>query len=353
MQGALDRRPSERVPCFPFGPEFGRLETPLPPKAECSQQRPRSDHAATTPRLKIGPLKLETTGVTSQQTQREFWRSQTAHKNAVAAKLRSIGLDDLAAELEDCHSRYVYAECTNCHHTTPFANHCDRFYCPECQPQLAKGRARAVEWWARRIEQPKHMVLTVRNIADMTKAHVQQFKRWFARLRRRKFARKWRGGFYSIEVTNEGNGWHLHLHALVDARYIDQFQLSREWSDVTNGLGRIVKVQDARRHDYLREVTKYAVKGNQLAAWTPQQISDFIRAFTGVRTFGVFGSLYGKRTEWKDWVKFLSEHARTCTCGCSNFRYLSELQMIERDLVPVANLATRPPPVPQIEFHLR
>jgi len=178
----------------------------------------------------------------------------------------------------------------------------------------------------------------------LTKAHVQQVKRWFRALRRTKFAKNWIGGFYSLEVTNEGKGWHLHVHALVDAFWIDSFALSGHWQKVTNGMGRIVKVKDARDKQYLAEVTKYAVKGSQLAAWTPEQIKTFIDAFTGVRTFGVFGSLYGKRTEWKAWIATLADHGRTCDCGCKDFRYYTETEWLLLDLQPTIETRALPPP---------
>lgn len=303
------------------------------------------------------PLQLETTGVTSQITpprQPEFWARQTAHKFAVAAKLREAGEDELATDLEACHSRAIYATCRACNTTRRYLNRCDRFYCPECQPGLSRDRRRAVEWWAQRIDQPKHVVLTVRNIPRLTKRYVQTFKRCISRLRRRAFARNWQGGFYSLEVTNEGKGWHLHAHLLVDARYIDARLLSEQWCAVTGGDGHIVKVRDARARDYLAEVTKYAVKGNQLAAFSPAHILQFIRAFTGVRTFGVFGSLYGKRTEWREWIASIIDTAFRCACGCSDFWFRDEHEMQLAEARAGFSVAARPPPakptVTQFDF---
>jgi hypothetical protein len=292
-----------------------------------------------------GPVKLENRGVTSQSYQSLLWARQTIHKNSVAAKLREFGQVDDADKLEKCHSIFTVAVCSGCNHVQKFPNRCDQFFCPECQPRLSQDRKKAVEWWTHEVHQPKHVTLTVKNVADMTKAHVLEFRSWFSKLRRSKFARNWNGGFYSLEVTNEGNGWHLHLHALVDAGWIDSIQLSQEWSRVTGGMGRIVKVKDARGQNYLAEVTKYAVKGVALAAWSGQNISRFIEAFRGVRTFGVFGSLYGKRTEFSEWFKTIRDMKPNCKCGCNQVRYYSESEFLELDLVPTnTNVAPIPPP---------
>lgn len=292
-------------------------------------------------------VQLETRGITSQKTkafQRELWARQTIHKNTVAAKLFEAGRVELAVGLEQCHSETTWCICKDCCTAKPFLNRCERFYCPECQPTLSRDRERSVGWWAKEMEQPKHVVLTLKNFPRINKRVVKWAKDAFSKLRRRRFAKNWVGGFYNWEVTNEGKGWHLHVHALVESKWIDAAVLSEEWQKVTRGLGRIVKVQDARRVDYLKEVTKYAVKGNQLAAWKGSEIAMFIDAFTGVRTFGVFGSLYGKRTEFREWLEQQQEHGLKCKCGCKQFWYQTDAQYQLSDVVPFADgKATAPP----------
>lgn len=307
------------------------------------------------PRFDELPVQLETRGTTQQQTrgrdlsnlkpkQGYLWAGQTIHKNTVAAKLREAQRPDVATKLEKCHTQFTVGQCNACRKVQKFPNRCDQFFCPECQPRLANDRQRAVEWWTREINQPKHVVLTVQNLPFITKDHVREFKKWFKNLRRSKFTRNWQGGFYSVEVTNEGRGWHLHLHALIDAHWIDAIGLSVAWNKANNGLGRIVKVKDGRETAYLKEVVKYAVKGNQLAAWSKELITEFLDAFTGVRTFGVFGSLYGKRTQFAEWFKAIRDAKPRCTCGACDMLYFSEAEFLEKDFVPDAQTASIPPP---------
>lgn len=318
----------------PFEPDFG------------PEHPPRFDHL---------PLKLEHRGTTQQETtqqpvsklelhQQLLWSKQTIHKNSTAAKLRSIGRHVEAALLEKCHTQFTICVCNRCKKVQKFPNRCDTFFCAECQPRLSWDRKRAVEWWLKEINQPKFVTLTVKNLPEMNRFHVLEFKRWFRNLLRRKFARNWTGGFYSLEVTNEGRGWHLHLHAMINAHWIDEFELSAQWESVTNGMGRIVKVKDARQFDYLHQVTKYAVKGNDLAAWQPDQIATFIDAFTGLRTFGVFGELHGKRTQFAEWFKAVRDSKSKCPCGCDDVLYFTESQFLEMDLRPATNTLTIPPP---------
>lgn len=281
------------------------------------------------------PIQLETRGTTeyvhvtpeaapTKPAQVEFWSHHTTHKNSIAAKLRTAGRLDLAEKLEHCHSEYTVTVCNDCGRVGRFPNRCDCFYCPECQPRLAHDRHDAIAWWAARCPQPKHVVLTLRNQPDITREHIDQVKHWFKCLRARRFADNWTGGFWSLEVTNEGRGWHIHIHALVDAVWIDAGELARQWDSVTNHNGHIVKVKDCRSADYLHEVTKYAIKGTQMATWTPADIRHCIEALDGVRTFGVFGELYGKRTEFSEWLKEIRDHKPLCECGSCSIRYYTE-----------------------------
>lgn len=308
-------------------------------------------------------VKLEKRGITSQPRelpthggaaapQGVLWSQQTIHKNTIAAKLRSIGADVEASKLETCHSYYTIATCLDCGRTRKFPNRCDLFFCPECAGHLSYERKKQVEWWTQLIKQPKHVVLTIKNIRDLSPGHVIEFRKYFSALRRRKFCRNWKGGFYSLEVTNEGDGWHLHLHALVDAKWIDGGELARAWNSVTNGLGYIVKVRDCRKADYLAELTKYVVKGSQAATWPAQTILTFIEAFRGKRTFGVFGNLYAARTEFAEWIATLKQLRPKCECGSCRVTYQTELDEILQDLEALIPGAKRPPPITETQLQI-
>lgn len=200
-------------------------------------------------------------------------------------------------------------------------------------------------------------MLTVRNTEAITKEVVQRFKASFSRLRRLTFASNWNGGFYSLECTNESRGWHLHLHALIDARYIDSGQLARKWAQCVGQEFAIVKVKDARQSDYLAEVTKYVAKGSDLSAWSTPDLVAFIEAFDGVRAFGVFGSLYAKRTEWKEFLDELRAGRVRCECGCSTWRVMSDSEFDWQEQTAEPVTSPIPPPrvnaQPQLEFAIR
>lgn len=322
------------------------LESPYPVGDAHSVADLDLEPSSAQPRFDPPQVKLEIRGVTSQ-AQHLLWSKYTVWKNTIAAKLREGGKTELAKTLEDCHTHYTFAVCRDCSTVQKFPNRCDRLICPECAPRLQRERQKAVEWWAREVKQPKFVTLTVRTPSCFMPDHIREFKRWFGNLRRTRFASNWVGGFYSLEVTNEGRGWHLHLHALIDARWIDAGELGKTWCKVTNGHGYIVKVKDARCRDYLHETTKYIAKGNQIASWSSADVCHFVECFEGVRTFGVFGSLYGLRTKFAEWFAVVKSLKPKCTCGSCDVSYYDEAAFLAFDLVPNVEAASIPPPTPE------
>lgn len=278
------------------------------------------------------PVQLERRGVTPQtqdiksalNRQGFLFAKELIWKESIVAKLDEAHRNELADRIRNCHLDKTVRMCRGCRKTSVFWNRCDINWCPICTEKLARERRESVEWWTKQIRQPKHVVLTARNTNTFDRGTVLRMKDAFTKLRRRKFARNWQGGFYSLEVTNESRGWHLHMHILVDSRWIDASELARQWADCIGDTIAIVKVKDARENHYLKEVTKYAVKGNDLAGWSTPDIISLIEAFEGVRTFGVFGSLYGKRTEWKEFLEEVRANRVKCDCGCTLWKLFSE-----------------------------
>ncbi len=311
------RRSADRV--------FDPRPRPTSPPAAVAALRPFPVYEPSTdqPSEPKIPIKLETTGLTSH-AQLQFRRLVTeAHASTVVAKLRLAGLDDLAGKIADCGSRDIYLVCKGCSTLRVVHNHCDNNVCPKCQPSLARRRYEEIAFWAKAITQPKHVVLTIRNQPWIDAGSFKFLSSSFARLRRRAFARGWKSGIWSIEVTNEGKGWHLHLHALIDAKWIDAPRLAREWASVVGQDFSIVKVMDARAKSYLKEVTKYCVKGSELAGWEPAQIKDFVLAVQKARTFGTFGALYKRRSEMNAALAALRADRGRCECGCNEWKAMS------------------------------
>lgn len=296
-------------------------------------------------------IKLEKRGPTAQL---EFWHTCGHWRDTMVAKLNSIGREDLAQPLAHCRTEQYIAMCTRCEATRIFWNRCERFCCPLCQPRLARERRDQIEWWALTIKQPKHVVLTAPNTTTLTVPYLQWLKRAWTALRRSSLAANWQGGFWTIEVTNKGNGWHVHIHAIIDARWIPADQLARAWAQRLGTPIAIVDVSDARDARYLAEAVKYVCKMSDLVTLPAEDLATVIDTFSRQRTFGVFGSLYGQRTAWRDYLATQDAATPTCECGCTRWRVFTPDEFEAWSILTEPRHHPRPPPKiePQLDFDL-
>lgn len=101
------------------------------------------------------------------------------------------------------------------------------------------------------------------------------------------------GGTYVTEIKrNERTGlWHCHLHIIVEAKYLPQYELSAMWLSAT----RTSQIVDIRRvHDVgkqLSYITKYISKPIDGSIFrNPEALAEFAQATRGVRSLGCFGT---------------------------------------------------------------
>lgn len=127
-----------------------------------------------------------------------------------------------------------------------------------------------------------------------------------------------------MEVTKESKGWHLHLHILLDARFIPIERLAIEWGHLLDQQFGIVKIIDCREKSYAHEVCKYVVSGSEIAKWSGEEILELVTAARGIRFFAPFGSLWKLGKKIKAELAASRPDATPCECGCSDFRYDTE-----------------------------
>lgn len=116
----------------------------------------------------------------------------------------------------------------------------------------------------------------------------------------------------TLEVThNDTTGaWHPHLHALLEAPYLDQAELSEVWNELAGGP--IVWIESVRRHAddrfagdvnrALHEVLKYAAKPHPayVRREDPAIAAELLVALRGRHLVSTTGRLYGQGLEDPD-----------------------------------------------------
>lgn len=224
--------------------------------------------------------------------------------------------------------------CTACGRTHTVRRRCDLKWCPACQPLLARRTIDRFKPVMKLIRWPLFITLTCRNYANADGA--RNVRRAFTKLRRHRWWRRAvRGGVAQVELVNTGKGWHPHVHALCDCRWLSITvappaprasqqrvkeiaraacaEVAAAWSDCLGRRGSVkvrrVWVRDGGDiSDAMKEVLKYSVTADTLER-PDRDLIDAIDALDRMRQLVSWGSLY-RRPELKREKRPLA-----CECG--------------------------------------
>lgn len=263
----------------------------------------------------------------------ELWDKQDDWRDSITAKLRGYLDTPQTRNLERCGKEKMFRHCRECQATKEFEYHCDLKFCPRCNHRISARRLKVLRKWADRITQPKHVVTTQRNFRTLTRSVIRKHQKALVALRRSVVFSQVKGGCVSVELTNESRGWHLHAHWLVDARWVDAAELSKTWASIIGqDDGAIVKVKDCRGTSYLAEISKYVVKGSDIATWQPEEIVEFLQAIHRCRFFFTFGSLFKAGAEIRREIK-RERVTQVCDCGCERFVWRDQTTEVCREIM--------------------
>lgn len=180
---------------------------------------------------------------------------------------------------------------------------------------------------AKTMERSKLLTLTMKNKPYLQREDIKLLRRQFNRLMRRKYYRKRiKGGLYVIQLKNIGNGWNLHIHALIDVvagdmGYLSQQRISDNWLEIT-GDSMVVDVRKARNSKLgFRYIVRYLT--------TPPELDGqellYNRVLKGTRLIQTFGDLYGSHPD--------KPKMPPCeVCGCNEWIIEFEIKGMFEDL---------------------
>lgn len=233
-----------------------------------------------------------------------------AQRAALAARLDREEAFDLSAKLHDC-GLPASLTCTSCGGKHSVETRCKRRWCPSCARAISVQRIQRYERRLQHLQWPLWLTLTIRNRDDLSV--IDDLKAGWKQFRRRKlFTTHTVGGLWALEVTERGNGYHPHIHAMLDCKWLAadtpppapgdskahvaekityaKAELASVWGEC---IGQEIGIALAVRKSgptAIRELLKYAVKGTDLLE-TLLPIADLIRAIDAGRTISTFGSL--------------------------------------------------------------
>lgn len=164
-----------------------------------------------------------------------------------------------------------------------------------------------------------------------------QIKRLYACYRTLRGKTLWKssqkGGAATLEVkwSPDTKKWHPHLHIIAEGTYINTYDLSQTWRDIT-GDSHIVDVRlISADKDVAFYVGKYVTKGTNSEVWDdPAVATEWVKAVKGVRMCATFGTWRGykllkrekeKPGQWKH-VASLASLVRRMQNGEEHARHL-------------------------------
>jgi plasmid rolling circle replication initiator protein Rep len=250
-------------------------------------------------------------------------------------RLRGEEASDLVKNFQKCGERFELT-CTSCGELHEAERRCSKKWCPVCVRRIATKRSLKFRAAVAAMKWPLFVTLTMRNVDDLSHDAVRKLRRAFGKLRGRKLWKAHvRGGAASIEVTNIGNGWHPHLHAILDCEWLAfktpmpkasdsrerkrqqckkaAQELERVWSKCLGQNNSSVKVKRTNEADVVQEVLKYSVKGSDLVE-SKDDVAPIIRCLEATRLVTTFGTLFGKKLIRSDAD---DRPPMMCKCGAS------------------------------------
>lgn len=172
-------------------------------------------------------------------------------------------------------------------------NRCRDRFCVPCARERSRHIASRVGDHAVGKEL-RFITLTLRHTTRTMKQDIDRLYAGFVRLRRRRLwskSQKGGVGFVEIKRSEDGKGWHVHLHTIVEGHNIEQRDLSAAWHEIT-GDSFITKVQWCHSPEAAAYyAAKYSGKGIHGSCYAdPEVLRDSMIAIKGRRLVAKFGA---------------------------------------------------------------
>ena len=230
------------------------------------------------------------------------------------ATQRRIRSFENCAEGKVCVHQFACPGCGQVHDSPPLT--CNQRTCPGCVPKLrAQNIAHVLELLeavdqlrlrnGRRPPRWRFVTLTIKSFDEFLPMRRFMAKAWGKLIRHRFWQRAVEACVACWETTHTAAGWHVHVHALVDA-FLPRETLVRAWSKVTGGLGQDVGVHISEpkgtRASIARELAKYVAKdlggagAEDSSAWgvagSSERLAEFLDGSFRWRTLRTYDDCY-------------------------------------------------------------
>jgi len=212
-------------------------------------------------------------------------------KHSIADKFIFHGYPEIARQLHACEETEVLAACTHCGASWYIINHCRQRVCPLCSYKIARKRGTYLLAMTAHMQHPKLLTLTLPLWTSVPQLGIKHLRHCFNLIRGRAFFRAVAGGAYQIELKQKPEGWHIHLHAILDAPFIPYQQIFTAWSQITHNPVPQVDIRAATSLAARTYAAKYAAKSAAFFDGETDPVAWY-QATKGQRLFTTFGKWF-------------------------------------------------------------
>ncbi len=272
-------------------------------------------------------------------------------KRAIAERFKLEGYDDLHNKLSDCSEVSRAVVCIRCQSAFYIEDHCRQRTCPLCSYKESRKRGNFIERICQKMKHPKFITLTMPRWSKVPQDGIVYLRDRWNELRGHKLFAACRGGVYQIELKPKQNGWHIHLHAIVDAPFIPYQQLFTAWKTILRLPYVGVYIEAANTPQQRHYVAKYTAKSADFDGDLSTVVNWYL-ATKGQRLYSTFGDWYNiKESDLTDEPRPLeAEHiCKFCgnpqaLCSPERLRFTVEGDTLKRCVEALYELG--PPKVP-------
>lgn len=173
--------------------------------------------------------------------------------------------------------------------------------CPRCEKARATKYRSRLDRLVRGCRGLRHLTLTLKWQPELGVAgQLSRLFESFRELRRRAVWRtaKVAAGVRACEFKRSptGDGWHVHLHVLVNSAWLDHDELAAAWHTIT-GDSFVVDIRRKSERNAVSEITKYVVKPGEIDDVAGADLVELVHAIHGRRMVEFFGDWRCRSTD--------------------------------------------------------
>ena len=222
------------------------------------------------------------------------------YNQRLAGRLDDVGHEDLAKKLAACKIREVMWFCTKCGESEYRQQSCKQRFCSFCQVPRQIELQKRVSALTQALKNPKLLTLTMPRSRNIEEGVTTLRTAWKKFLRSAPIRIRLKGGCYAIEAVPKSDGWHVHIHAIVDMEFTPKNILWNAWGEALDHPSPNLDIRKIEGRKGLMEALKYTTKQTDLARMSNAQIEEYVTVMRGKRLFSTFGSWFNPQ-----WDEFL------------------------------------------------